>query len=66
MEQAGNKEFFTFLKREFGDRYFSTETLEYMFIAYVAGKYGIPKQVAALLREEEKLLPIDFAEKGLI
>ena len=54
-----NGEFFVFIKREFGNRQFSIEELELMFIAYVAGKHGVPKQVPAVLR------PINFNEEPL-
>lgn len=54
-----NGEFFVFIKREFGNRQFSIEALELMFIAYVAGKHGIPKQVPAVF------MPIDFEEEGI-
>lgn len=43
-----NGEFFLFLKREFPDREFTTEMLELMFLAYVAGKYGVKPQTPAL------------------
>ena len=44
-----NGEFFLFLKREWGERTFSPYELEIMFIAYIAGKYGVKPQTAALL-----------------
>lgn len=44
-----NSEFFLFLKREYGDRFFSVNELEQMFVAYLAGKHGIQPQTPALL-----------------
>lgn len=44
-----NSEFFLFLKREYGEKQFSVNELELMFVAYVAGKHGIPPQVPAIL-----------------
>lgn len=43
-----NGEFFLFLKREFPEREFSTETLELMFLSFVAGRYGVKPQTPAL------------------
>ena len=45
---ANNGEFFLFLKREFPDREFTTEMLELMFLAFVAGKYGVKPQTPVL------------------
>ena len=49
-----NGEFFLFLKREYGERQFSVNELELMFVAYVAGRYGIKPQKAALLSPIER------------
>ena len=46
-------EFFRFLKREFGDKEFSENELELMFIAFVAGKYGVKPQVPELFKEQK-------------
>ncbi len=44
-----NSEFFLFLKREYGNKEFSVNELELMFVAYLAGKHGVPPQTPALL-----------------
>ncbi len=46
-----NGEFFRFVKREFGERVFSEDELELMFISFVAGKYGVKPQVPELFKK---------------
>ena len=43
-----NGEFFIFVKREFPNEDIPLAVLEKMFIAYIAGKYGMKPQVPAL------------------